>query len=98
MLCGGRKRMKKLATNTVQLLWTGGWDSTFRLLDLLLLKRCTVLLCNQLPLMCHLRAKFEGCKGTEHTSLGASALGQGAVKELTRVVVYEVVSTIVPPP
>ncbi len=30
------------ASETVHLLWTGGWDSTFRLLDLLLLKQRTV--------------------------------------------------------
>ena len=31
-----------MATSPINLLWTGGWDSTFRLLDLVLIKKKTV--------------------------------------------------------
>jgi len=33
---------KKAASRTVDLLWSGGWDSTYRLLDLLLIKKFAV--------------------------------------------------------
>lgn len=38
----GDKELKYSNTDTVRMFWTGGWDSTFRLLQLLLIEKVTV--------------------------------------------------------